>query len=56
MKTTTTMTVSLRPELLEQIREIADRQNRHLSNMVTVLLNEGLCSIAEKAGVDNAGC
>ena len=42
MKTTTTMTVSMKPELLEKIRELAERENRNLSNMVTVLLEDAV--------------
>jgi hypothetical protein len=42
MKTTTIMTVSLKPELLQRLKSEAEKESRSLSNLVTVLLEEAL--------------
>lgn len=36
------LTVSLPPELREQVKQQAQAENRNLSNMVTVLLKEAM--------------
>jgi metal-responsive CopG/Arc/MetJ family transcriptional regulator len=42
MKNTTIVSVSIKPELLERLRALSEKESRNLSNLVSVLLEEAL--------------
>lgn len=41
-KKTTTLSVYLKPELLQRLKDLADKENRSLSNLVETLLSQAV--------------